>query len=70
MGCGVYGFAHGRKAAGDACGSFSLDDEDSLDSMVLVSTQALLNRISRHTRAVLDFQPLHVDAMGGGGAAK
>jgi hypothetical protein len=47
-----------------------LDDEDSLDSMVPVATQALLNRIGRHTRAVLDFQPLHVDAMGGGGAAK
>ena len=49
MGRRVHGFAHGGKAAGNAGGSFGLDDEHSLDSMVLVPAQALLDRIGGHT---------------------
>src|SRR5262245_51216681 len=70
MCCVVHGFTYGRETTGNARGSFSLNDEDSFNSMILVVAKSFLNRIGWHTRTILDFQSLHINPVGSGGAAK
>ena len=70
VGRSINGIANGCKAARNSGRGFGLNDQDRLDLALLISTQALFYRVSRDAGAVLDFQPLNIQSVGRGGAAK
>jgi hypothetical protein len=64
MGRSINGMPNSRKAAGDSGRGFSLDHQDRLDLVLFIKTQTLLNRSSRNAGAVINFQPVNLDAVG------
>src|ERR671918_1827126 len=67
---GVHRFANGCKVARNARRGFGLEDKNRSDLMLSVSVEALLNRLSRHAGPVFNLQPVNLDAVRRGDAAK
>ena len=70
MGRGVHGFANSCEIAGDPGRGFRLNHQHGFDLPVLIAAQPFLDSLRRRAGAVLDFQALDVDAVGGRGPAK